>query len=69
MRQISVAVGESLSFVCTDPAAESGDSRSNTHTVTCQPDGTLPSGKQTDTTQNQLKQQLTYNAKVVFMNL
>ena len=42
---ISIAVGESRSFVCTDPAAESGDSQNNTHTITCQPDGTMPTGK------------------------
>ena len=42
---ISIAVGESRTYVCTDPAAESGNSMNNTHTITCQPDGTMPTGK------------------------
>ena len=40
----SIAIGDSITFNCTDPNAESGQSLGGTHTVTCGSDGQFPTG-------------------------
>jgi hypothetical protein len=40
----SIAIYDTISYSCTDPAAESGDSQGNMHIITCGSDGQFPTG-------------------------